>query len=104
MRTATSGFKRRHKDLQDRLQQKKIQPELILTNFDVIEQIAKDTGLSKIKAEEVLFSMYEAIEKELKCKMNSVSIHGFIRLYYKKKKGNMGKKLTFEAMSRLKGI
>jgi len=55
-----------------------------LTNYEVIEQMIKDTGLSKSEAEDVLYALYKIFEKELSKKSGEISIHGFAKFYHEK--------------------
>jgi len=55
-----------------------------LTNHEVIEQMVKDTDLTKEKAEDVLSSLYKIFEKELSKKKGQISIHGFAKFYHEK--------------------
>jgi len=51
-----------------------------LTNHEVIEQMVKDTGLTKEKAGDVLSSLYKMLSKK-KCE---VAIHGFGKFCWKR--------------------
>jgi len=51
-----------------------------LTNHEIIEQMVKDTGLTKEKAEDVVSSLYKILSNK-KCE---VAIHGFGKFYWKR--------------------
>ena len=79
-----------------------------MTKAELVEQMAKDTSISKAEAGKVLTSLLDCIQQALKSKDGQVTLHNFgkfLKVYKKARNGvhpSTGERITIKARLAIK--